>query len=31
MSTFTVHLEMPQGLRDLGYSDDELRREVPIL
>jgi predicted HTH domain antitoxin len=31
MTTFTVHLEVPQGLRDLGYSDEEIRLEVPIL
>lgn len=31
MTTFTVHLEVPQGLRDLGCTDEEIRREVPIL
>lgn len=31
MSTFSVNFELPQELRDLGYSDDEIRREVPIL
>src|SRR5438132_1243813 len=31
MTTFTVQLEVPEGLRDLGYSDEEIRLEVPIL
>ena len=29
MGTFTV--EIPEALRELGYSDEEVRREVPVL
>src|SRR5438270_9220011 len=29
MGTFTV--EIPEALRELGYSDEEMRREVPVL
>src|SRR5262245_5506833 len=29
MGTFTV--EIPEALRELGYSDEEIRREVPVL
>jgi predicted HTH domain antitoxin len=31
MSTFTVEVEIPAGLRDLGFGDEEIRREVPLL
>jgi predicted HTH domain antitoxin len=31
MSTFTVEVQFPSALRDLGYSDEEIRREVPLL
>jgi predicted HTH domain antitoxin len=31
MSTFTIEVQVPAGLRDLGYSDEEIRREVPLL
>ena len=29
MGTFTV--EIPAALRELGYSDEEVRREIPVL
>jgi predicted HTH domain antitoxin len=29
VGTFTV--EVPEALRELGYSDDEMRRAVPVL
>ena len=29
MGTFT--LEIPESLRELGYTDEEMRREVPVL
>jgi len=31
VTTFTVQVQVPAGLRDIGYSDDEIRREVPVL
>src|SRR5260370_1369809 len=31
MSTFTVQLNVPESLRELGYSAEELGREVPVL
>jgi predicted HTH domain antitoxin len=29
MASFTI--ELPEPLRELGYSDEEIRREVPVL
>jgi predicted HTH domain antitoxin len=31
MSTFTVELELPAGLRTLGMTDADIRREAPTL
>ena len=31
MSTFTVELKIPETLRELGYSAEEICREVPTL
>ena len=31
MSTFTVQVQIPEALRDLGYNEEEVRREVPVL
>src|SRR5947209_447017 len=31
MSTFTLEMQLPGALRDLGFGDDEIRREVPVL
>ena len=31
MSTFTVQVQVPEALRDLGYNEEEVRREVPVL
>ena len=31
MNTFTIAEHVPEDLRELGYSDDELRRELPAL
>lgn len=31
MNTFTVQVQFPEALRDIGYSDEEIRREVPVL
>ena len=31
MITFTVELPVPESLRELGYTPDEIRREVPVL
>jgi predicted HTH domain antitoxin len=31
MSAFTLEMQLPEALRELGYSDEEIRREVPIL
>lgn len=30
MSTFTVHVQVPEALRDIGYSNEEICREVPV-
>ena len=31
MGTFTVQVQVPDALRELGYSEDEICREVPVL
>jgi predicted HTH domain antitoxin len=31
MNTFTVEVKIPESLRDLGYSAEEICREVPTL
>jgi predicted HTH domain antitoxin len=31
MGTFTVQVQVPEALRELGYSEEEIRREVPVL
>jgi len=31
MSTFTVEVQLPEDLRELGYSDEQIRRDVPVL
>ena len=31
MGVFTVQVQIPEGLRELGYSEDEIRREIPVL
>ncbi len=31
MTTFTVEVKVPEALRELGYSDEEICREVPVL
>jgi predicted HTH domain antitoxin len=31
MSTFSVELRIPEALRELGYSAEEICREVPTL
>jgi predicted HTH domain antitoxin len=31
MSTFTLEVQVPEVLRELGYSDEEIRRDVPVL
>src|SRR5207249_3111175 len=31
MSTFTMQLQIPEALRELGYSDEDIRRDVPVL
>ncbi len=31
MSTFTLQLKMPEALRELGYSDEEIGQIVPVL
>lgn len=31
MSTFTVEVQLPGGLREMGYSDEQIRRDVPVL
>ena len=31
MSTFTVSVEIPDELRRLGISDEQVRKQVPIL
>jgi predicted HTH domain antitoxin len=31
MSQITVQVQVSEAFRELGYSDEELRREVPVL
>lgn len=31
MSTFTVQVQVPEALREIGYSNEEICREVPVL
>jgi predicted HTH domain antitoxin len=31
MSTFTIEIQVPSDLRELGCSDEDIRREVPVL
>lgn len=31
MSTFTVEVQLPEDRRELGYSDEQIRRDVPVL
>jgi len=31
MKTFTVELQVPEALRELGYSSEEICRDVPAL
>jgi predicted HTH domain antitoxin len=31
MNTFTLEMELPEALRELGFSDEEIRREIPML
>lgn len=31
MSTFTVQVRIPEALRELGYTNEEICREVPLL
>jgi predicted HTH domain antitoxin len=31
MNTFTVEVKVPEGLRELGFSEEEICREVPVL
>lgn len=31
MSTFTVQVQVPEALRDIGYTNEEICREVPVL
>jgi len=31
MSTFTVQVRIPEALREIGYSNEEIIREVPLL
>ena len=31
MSTFTLEVQVPEVLRDLGYTDEDIRRDVPVL
>lgn len=31
MSTFTLEVQLPDALRELGYGDEEIRREAPVL
>lgn len=31
MTTFSVELKIPEALRELGYSDEDIAREVPVL
>jgi predicted HTH domain antitoxin len=31
MTMFTVELKVPEAVRELGFSDEEICREVPVL
>lgn len=31
MSTFTLQIQVPEALRDIGYSCEEICRDVPVL
>jgi predicted HTH domain antitoxin len=31
MATFTVQVHIPEALRELAYSEEEISREVPVL
>jgi predicted HTH domain antitoxin len=31
LSTFTLEMQLPEALRELGFGDEEIRRGVPIL
>jgi predicted HTH domain antitoxin len=31
MSTFTLEVQLPDALHELGFGDEEIRREVPVL
>jgi predicted HTH domain antitoxin len=31
MTTITVQVQIPEALRELGLSDEDIRREVPLL
>ena len=31
MGTFTLELQLPEALRELGFGDEEICREVPVL
>jgi len=31
MATFTVQIHIPEALRELAFSDEEIDREVPVL
>ena len=31
MDTFTLHIQIPEALRELGYNEEEIRRELPVL
>jgi predicted HTH domain antitoxin len=31
MSTFTLEMQLPEALRELGFGDEEICREVPVL
>ena len=31
MGTFALEMRLPEGLRELGFDDEEIRRGVPIL
>ena len=31
MSTFTLEVQLPEALHELGFGDEEICREVPVL
>ena len=31
MSSFTLEVQLPEALRELGFGDEKIRREVPVL